>query len=96
MFRWRGKLLMALIFYFAGFATAIYALAPAGSEGDQVRGFTQRAQASMNQIDTERLAQNAKAGLQKFVCFAEEKAIQAGELIKAKLTELNEVDSEEN
>ena len=32
---WRGKFLFLLIVYFAGFATAVYYLAPSGREGGQ-------------------------------------------------------------
>ena len=32
---WRGKFLFLLIVYFAGFATAVYYLAPSGREGTQ-------------------------------------------------------------
>jgi hypothetical protein len=45
---WRSKLLFLLVVYFAGFATAIYYLAPAGSENCRNSSFLPAADDSNN------------------------------------------------
>ena len=89
---WRKKILFALIMYFAGFATAIYALAPAGdriertgSDSYQNRDIYQGDDSAESK--SEAFAKATSVRLRKFVGFAGEKAVEAGELIKAKLAE---------
>jgi hypothetical protein len=42
---WRGKFLFLLIVYFAGFATAVYYLAPSGRDGSQDSFYSTKASA---------------------------------------------------
>jgi hypothetical protein len=42
---WRGKFLFLLIVYFAGFATAVYYLAPSGRDGSQDSFYSTQASA---------------------------------------------------
>ncbi|HPD48013.1 MAG TPA: hypothetical protein P5279_01635 [Anaerohalosphaeraceae bacterium] len=91
MRRWRTKLLTALIIYFAGFATAIYYLAPAGERGKMsernLKGFDLRGRVS--EFRASEFGVTAETNVKKFVSFAEEKAVQLGEYIRAKLAEAN-------
>ena len=85
---WRAKLLCMLIVYFAGFSTAIYALAP---ERDNGQAFNSESEIvtgpEASAVRTEKLAQVANAGFKKLLSFAEEKAIVAGKFVKIKLAE---------
>ncbi len=85
MSRWRSKLLFILIVYFAGFATAVYFLAPVDEEmtasGNSGESYRQR------QFDTEQFAQATSARLHEFFSFAGDKASEVSELIKEKLAE---------
>ena len=82
--RWRGKLICLLIFYFAGFATAIYCLAPVPEEqaafyGEQ--GFPQSA------IKSDWFAKSASVALRKAVHFTAAAAFRAIEHLKQKSAE---------
>jgi len=87
--RWRTRLLTALIIYSAGFATAVYHLAPAEDQANagqnSARRFDLRGQVS--QMKTAEFRENAETGFKNFVGFAEEKAVEIGEYIRAKLAE---------
>ena len=85
---WRSRLLSTLIVYAAGFATAVYALAPAESAAASGKpGSKVTAQADAWKASSEQYAKAAGAGLRKFVSFAEEKALQASEALQKKLAE---------
>ena len=87
--RWRGKLLMALIIYFAGFASAIYVLAPVtdrpGGSGSAL--FAGSFDSEAFEDRTRQFAAAAGVGMQKFLSFAEDKAVLAGQAIKDRLAE---------
>lgn len=89
MFRWRSKLLFILIVYFAGFATAVYFLAPVDEEmtasGNSGESYMHR------QFDTEQFTQVTSDRLHKFFSFAGDKASEVSELIKEKLAESRKV-----
>ena len=89
---WRSKLLLALIIYFAGFATAIYYLAPADAKanagGTRTGGFGFSSQASESK--SAEFGKVAGASMRKLVTFAEEKAVQLGEIVKRELAEQKE------
>ena len=88
---WRSKLLLTLIIYFAGFATAIYYLAPADAKAnaDEIRngGFGFGSRVSASEAKSEDFGKIAGASMRRFVTFAEEKAVQLGEIIKRELAE---------
>lgn len=89
----RGKLLFALIIFFAGFFTAIYITAPGeGRAGEQ----TMYSRETTRQIVDGRQEQIVKAqvfakkvgtGMQQFLCLAGEKASELTEIIKNKVNE---------
>ncbi len=84
---WRSKLLLMLIIYFAGFATAVYYLAPADAKPNagvtRSGGFGFGSQTSESK--SAEFGKVAGASMRKFVTFAEEKAIELGEIIRREL-----------
>lgn len=87
MGRWRGKVLFALILYAAGFVTAIYVLAPSDLQAANSRngqsGWAQEGTAERAGFDSQAFAASVKVGMSKAASFAEEKALQLAETIKA-------------
>ena len=86
---WRTKLIFLLIVYFAGFATAIYCLAPvpeqqACSSGKD--GFVYSA------LKSDEFAQSFNRQMHRCIDYGKGAAIRAGEFIKQKLNE-NRTDS---
>jgi hypothetical protein len=82
--RWRGRLVCLLIFYFAGFATAIYCLAPVPDEQAAFygeKGFPQSA------IKSDWFAKSANVALRKAVNFTADAAFRTIEQIKQKSAE---------
>jgi hypothetical protein len=83
---WRNKLLVVLVVYFAGFATAIYCLAPvriqaAGqTEPNQQKSFLQT---STNSND---FTQSFNSGMRKCLAVGSDAAVQAGEYLKQKFS----------
>ena len=85
MHRWRSKLLMALIIYFAGFVSAIYALAPAPDKKGDGKARQSNESSSQAASKSERLALAVNSGMRKCISFAEEKTVAAREFAKAEL-----------
>lgn len=86
----RGKLLLALIVYFAGFGSAIYYQAPA-LEDTNIAGRQMPAgsPSSEDKVETKGdvIVKKVHKDLLEFYSFAEEKASKVGALIKARLDE---------
>ncbi len=89
MSRWRSKLLFILIVYFAGFATAVYFLAPVDEE--MTASVNSGESYMLRQFDTEQFAQATSVRLHEFFSFAGDKASEVSELIKEKLAESRKV-----
>ncbi len=92
MYRWRSRILFALIVYFAGFATAIYALAPvADAKADAKTHSRARDVKVRNHTDSgsksERFALKFNSQMRKCISVAEEQGAKIGEFIKAKLAD---------
>ena len=85
MFKWRSKLLFMLIVYFAGFATAVYFIAPVDEE--MKASVNSDESYRQGQFDTEQFAQATSARLHEFFSFAGDKASEVSELIKQRLAE---------
>ena len=85
----RGKLLVGLIVYFAGFGTAIYYQAPALDEPEIIRRQASERHTSQDGVTSkaEVLAKKVHKDLLEYYSFAEEKASKVGALIKARLDE---------
>jgi hypothetical protein len=85
MGRWRNRFLLALITYFAGFATAIYTLAPSYDKaGDSKKSELQSKEVSSKSAE---FALKFNSGMRKCLSFAEEKAAEVGQMVKARLSE---------
>ena len=89
MGRLRSKLLITLIIYFAGFASAIYYQAPAVDADNIERHEVSQAIPSGKDNNAvtkgEVLAKKARDDLLEFYSFAEEKASKVGALIKQRI-----------
>jgi len=81
----RGKVFAGLVTYFAGFATAIYALAPADPKGRTTGKWRQSDKAAHARQVSHEAAAVADVQLRRFLSFAEGKAVEAGRWIKAEL-----------
>ena len=81
---WRSKLVFLLVVYFAGFATAIYTLAPV-PENKNVQhansGFTYSA------LKSDKFAQSFNVEMRKCLDLAKDAAQKAGRFIKQKIDE---------
>ena len=89
--QWRGKLLFAMILYAAGFATAIYVLAPSNVQAADSRngpsGWTQEQTAEQTGMDTQAWAASVRVGMSKAMSFAEEQALAIAEKIKTHMAQ---------
>jgi hypothetical protein len=79
---WRSKLIFLLIVYFAGFATAIYCLAPV-SDGQAClssdRGFAYSA------VKSDEFAKSFNVEMHKCLCYGKDAAQRASAFLKQKL-----------
>lgn len=90
MGKWRGKILFALIVYGAGFATAIYFLAPSKFQEVKSRVTssavrTQDRIAEQNGFDSQAWAASVRVGMSKAMRFAEEQALQIADTVKTRM-----------
>lgn len=84
---WRTKFIFLLIVYFAGFATAIYMLAPT-PEGSTEKSFGNIS--SSSSFDSEEFVKSFNAGMHKCLAFGKVAAIHTAEFIKEKIQEIRE------
>ncbi len=84
---WRTKLIFLFIVYFAGFATAIYMLAPA-PEGSANQSFDKISSASS--FNSEEFVKSFNAGIHKCLAFGKVAAWHTAEFFKEKLKEIRE------
>ena len=86
----RSKFILLLIVYFAGFATAIYTLAPVPDDENA----NQAKQSSVKSVlKSDQFAKEFNVQLHRCVDFVKEKSEEAGEFIKAKIREYRENNS---
>jgi len=81
---WRSKIIFLLVVYFAGFATAIYCLAPV-SENQANQGIEKGLVYSAFKSDE--FAQSFNAGMHKCIDVAKDAAQRTGKFLKHKLDE---------
>lgn len=81
---WRSKFVFVLIVYFAGFATAIYCLAPAPVEK---KGVSQRKGVFGPSLRSDKIALSVNSGIRKCIALGKEAAARAAALIKEKVEE---------
>jgi len=87
MLGWRSKLLFILIVYFAGFATAIYTLAPVDEKMISSRSSRSKERTYTSQFNSQEFAKETNVQMRRFLSFAGDKASEVSELIQAKLAE---------
>lgn len=80
---WRGKLVFLLIIYFAGFATAIYTLAPVPENQTRKKTFAYSA------LKSDEFAKSFNTGMRKCLDFSKDVAYRAGRFIKQKYDDRN-------
>ncbi|MBN1506649.1 MAG: hypothetical protein JW955_07375 [Sedimentisphaerales bacterium] len=77
---WRTKFVFMLIVYFAGFATAIYCLAPAP---ERAAGKS----AGPTLMKSDEFAKSVNSGLHKAIDFSKEAAVRAAQMMREKIDE---------
>lgn len=82
---WRSKMLVVLVMYFAGFATAIYTITPASAGASETSSVSD--EGGDPSIKADEIVVKVKTGLTKFISIAEEKLSQAGTVIQKKMAE---------
>lgn len=86
---WRMKLIFWLIVYFAGFATAVYFLAPVPeSQADQ----TCEKSFAYSALKSDEFAQSFNTGMHKCIDFSKAAAWHASRFIKQKLDDRHQTD----
>ncbi|MBN1360079.1 MAG: hypothetical protein JW993_05785 [Sedimentisphaerales bacterium] len=81
---WRTKFVFLLIVYAAGFATAIYCLAPAP---DQTSGRSGDRLLADKSLSSQEFAQSVNSGMHKAIDFSKEAATRAAKMIREKIDE---------
>ena len=88
---WRSKLIFMLIIYCAGFATAIYTLAPTPESDGQttLSGFVRHSEDG-SRITSKEFVESFNAGMHKCVDFGKEAAFHTAKALKKKFKEMRE------
>jgi len=82
---WRRKIVVLLVFYFAGFATAIYFLAPV-PEG-KAQASSREKSGFVSALKSDEFAKSFNQGLHKCLDYAKDAADYAGDYVHKKLEE---------
>lgn len=82
---WKNKVLVVLIVYFMGFATAIYALAPASTKATGPIEPNHPKSFSQSFAKSDDFAGSFNSGMRKCLAAASAAAVRTGEFIKTKL-----------
>jgi len=85
---WRSKFIFLLVVYFAGFATAIYCLAPVTDKAylSANKGFAHSA------LKSDEFAKSFNVGMHKCLCYGKDAAQRAGAFLKQKLDDRHQAD----
>jgi len=78
---WRSKLVLLLVVYFAGFATAIYCLAPTPIDQGQLSAGNNLVHSAFK---SDEFAKSFNTGMHKAIDFAKQAVLKAGVYIKEK------------
>lgn len=81
---WRIKLIFLLMVYFAGFATAIYCIAPVPE--NQTSETCERSFA-FSAVKSDEFAKSFNSGMHKCIDFGKDAALRVGKILKEKLDE---------
>jgi hypothetical protein len=82
---WRAKLIFLLMVYFAGFASAIYCLAPAPEAGASKRSQLAEARAALK---SEQWARSVNTAIHKGADLGKEAAVEVAQVIQKRLQEM--------
>ena len=82
---WRIKFVFLLVVYFAGFATAVYCLAPVPE--NRAGQFYDEKSFVYSALKSDEFAKSFNTGMHKCIDFSKDAAGRAGEFIKQKLDE---------
>lgn len=91
---WRIKFIFLLIVYFAGFATAIYTLAPTPSQTSKSKKDTRSPvsiKEQLTNVEVSEFAKSFKEGMHKCIDFGKEAAWCTAKFIKQKVDETQTV-----
>jgi hypothetical protein len=83
---WRNKVLVVLIVYFAGFATGIYALAPANTQAAGLTEPNQPKSFPHSFLKSDEFAKSFNSVMQSCIKAGSDAAARIGEFIKEKTT----------
>ncbi|MBN2588878.1 MAG: hypothetical protein JXA96_03375 [Sedimentisphaerales bacterium] len=93
---WRSKLIFMFILYFAGFATAVYLLAPQpDAEPGQING-QEALQSRFASFDSQEFITSFNSGLHKSVNLGKEAALHMSKYIKEKAKDSELIKSSQN
>ena len=84
---WRSRLIFTFIVYFAGFATAIYFLAPP-PDGETAKNTEKDGPHA--QFDSQEFVQSFNTGMRKCLDFGKEAAKRTAKLVKEKVKEIRD------
>jgi len=84
---WRSRFILTLIVYFAGFATAIYTLAPP-PKGETAR--RSEKDGPGREFDSQEFVESFNGGMHKCLAFGKEAAKRTAKLVKAKVKEMRD------
>ena len=84
---WRSKFIFTLLVFFAGFATAIYILAPAPK--DKTTGYSDN-NSPQSQLNSEEFVESFNSGMHKCLDFGKKAARRTAKLLKDKLKEMRD------
>ncbi len=89
---WRSKFIFLLIVYFAGFATAIYILAPAPKDGKPLAlgSLLPSRTGQTERITSEEFVESFNTGMHKAVALGKVAALHTAQFIREKLKEMPE------
>ena len=84
---WRSKFIFTLLVFFAGFATAIYTLAPAPEDKATAHSDKNSPQSKFN---SEEFVEDFNTGMHKCLKFGKEAALRTGKLLREKVKEMRD------
>jgi hypothetical protein len=82
---WRSKLIFLLIIYFAGFATAIYCLAPVPEDQNTQPGDKSFVYSAFK---SDEFAESFNTRMHKFIDIGKDVALRVSKLVKRKIDEM--------
>ncbi len=82
---WRIKFIFLLIVYFAGFATAIYTLAPAPDDEAWISQKSSQKNSAYSTFKSDEFAKSLNSGIHKCIDFGKDAACHTAKFIKEKI-----------